>query len=83
LLRRVLWNAGLGEREGEAIRTRPPRLILELGFSCGDSSLYFSTPVSDFTDADGSPCYIADKYIGLTLDPKQHDLAIMDPLTAQ
>jgi hypothetical protein len=66
----------LSEREGEAIKTRPRCFILELGFGCGDCMPYFSTPLSDFADADGSPCYIADKYVGLTLDPKQHGLAI-------
>jgi hypothetical protein len=67
----MLEKAGLSKST-----TRPPRLILDLGFGCGDSSLYLTTPRKSDSTADVPGRRIADKYVGLTLDQKQHGLAM-------
>jgi hypothetical protein len=71
LLKLILEKAGLS-----GSITRPPRLILDLGFGCGDSSLYLTSPGMSSGTADFPGRPIADKYVGLTLDRKQHGLAM-------
>ena len=39
LLELMLKKAGVGKYEGQTIRNRPPRLLLDLGCGCGDSSI--------------------------------------------
>jgi hypothetical protein len=56
--------------------TGPPRLILDLGFGCGDSSLYLTQPRKSCSTGDFPGRPIADKYVGLTLDQKQHQRAV-------
>ena len=75
LLELMLKKAGVGKYEGQTIRNRPPRLLLDLGCGCGDSSIYLSRPIPDCKNHDHSACQIVDKYVGLTLDMKQHKLA--------
>ena len=71
----MLKKARLGKYEGQMIRNRAPRLLLDLGCGCGDSSIYLSRPIPDYKNHDHSACQIVDKYVGLTLDMKQHKLA--------
>ena len=71
LLKLILEKAGLATST-----IRPPRLILDLGFGCGDSLLYLADPEKSRGNGDGRGLPITDRYIGLTLDHKQRDLAM-------
>jgi hypothetical protein len=73
LLKLILEKAGLNRST-----TRPPRWILDLGFGCGDSSLYLTTSEKFSGIVDVPGCPIVDKYVGLTLDQKQRDLTMKE-----
>lgn len=45
LLRRVLKNAGLVDSQRPPESDRTPRMLLDLGYGCGDQSIYLTSCV--------------------------------------
>jgi len=83
LLKMVLREAGFSsdiERAGIAKNTRRPKMLIDLGFGCGDQTIYL------MSDAPVRPCDrewwdereycpIFDHYLGITKDATQHRYA--------
>lgn len=75
MLDKVLRTAGLdinskerGETAGEESNTTKKRVLLDLGFGCGEQTIYLM-----MNPARPSPVF--DEYIGITLDKVQHRFA--------
>ena len=65
-MEKVLQNAGLGETGGPK-GSRKKRVLLDLGFGCGQQTLYLMNRDEE--------SQLFDRYIGITIDKTQYDFA--------